>query len=617
TGDYSEQHERVHGSLPTGVGWYRKSFHVPDTDEGRRLSLEFDGVFRDCQVWVNGHFVGRHLSGYTSFAFDISDVLHYGEVNTVAVRADATLYELWSYEGGGIYRDVRLVKTSPLHVDHWGTFVHADLADDHKSAAVVVETTLRNAAESADAADVRVDVLAGDVSVLSLTGSTSVPAFGTATVSLDATLDSPRLWSCDDPQLYTLRTTISRGGDVVDVTETRFGVRSFRFDAETGFYLNGDPLKLKGVCQHQDHAGVGVAIPEAVERFRVGVLKRMGVNAIRTSHNPPSPKLLNVCDELGVLVMDEARMVGTSPELMQQLEDLIRRDRNHASVLMWSVGNEEMNVQNTIIGIRQMRRMQQRCHELDPTRKVTYAMNAGWHKISRFHDEQGFHFDVFGANYVCRKAYEVSGTMYDDFHQSFPEWPILGAETGGSASTRGLYLAHQDAAPISESETHIKPQVTNPKRDTFVSAYGETFTPWGYSVEQTWIDCVERPWLAGTFLWTGMDYRGEIYPADWPNVVTCYGLTDLCGFPKDAYHYYRVHWNDEPAMHLFPHWSWTGHEGEVIDVWCYANCSEVELFLNDTSLGRQAMPAMRHVEWAVPFAPGTLKAVGYDQSGQP
>ncbi|MEM6550622.1 MAG: beta-galactosidase GalA [Planctomycetota bacterium] len=616
TGDYREEHNRIHGSLPTGVGWYRKTFHVPAEDEGKRLSLEFDGVFRDSQVWVNGHFAGRHLSGYTGFAYDITDLLNYGEANSIAVRADATLFELWSYEGGGIYRDVRLVKTDPVHVGHWGTFVRAELSDDHTSAGVVVDTTVKNDAFDAVRCTVRAEVLNGDAVVLSLEGGLEVDAFGEAVSTLTGRLDKPRLWSCDDPHRYTLRTTVLRAGEVVDQTETPFGVRSFRFDADTGFYLNGESVKLKGVCQHQDHAGVGVAIPEAVERYRVDVMKAMGVNAIRTSHNPPSPQLLELCDELGVLVMDEVRMPGTSEEALGQLEDLILRDRNHACVFLWSVGNEEAKLQPFAVGIRVFRRMQHRCHQLDPTRKVTYAMNAGWDRVSVFHDEQGFRFDVFGGNYVCYKGYEVDGRMYDAFHERFPDWPMLGSETGGSASTRGLYLPHQDSAPLSPGETHLKPWMREPKRETFVSAYGETCTPWGYSVEQTWIDCLERPFMCGTFLWTGMDYRGEIYPADWPNVVTCYGLTDLCGFGKDAYHYYRVHWNEEPGMHLFPHWSWSGHDGEVIDVWCYAACAEVELSLNGRSLGRQAMPTYRHVEWAVPFEPGVIEAVGYSADGK-
>ncbi|MEM6315270.1 MAG: sugar-binding domain-containing protein, partial [Planctomycetota bacterium] len=307
TGEFAEEHDRVHGSMPTDVGWYRKTFELPADDFGKRIALEFDGVYRDCQVWVNGHFIGRHLSGYTSFAFDVTDVLNYGGTNSIAVRADATLFELWSYEGGGIYRDVRLVKTDPLHVGHWGTWVRALVAESMDSAELLVDTTVRNDIDRAQTFTLQLDVVDGEDVVLQTEATGEVPAFGEKTFENKGVFDRPRLWSCDDPHQYTLRTTVLRDGVAVDRTDTKFGVRHFHFDAETGFYLNGEPLKLKGVCQHQDHAGVGVAIPPAVEEFRVRQMKDMGVNSIRTSHNPPSPRFLEVCDRLGILVMDEAR----------------------------------------------------------------------------------------------------------------------------------------------------------------------------------------------------------------------------------------------------------------------------------------------------------------------
>ena len=312
-------------------------------------------------------------------------------------------------------------------------------------------------------------------------------------------------------------------------------------------------------------------------------------------------------------MLDEHRQIGASSEHLDQLASLIRRDRNHPCVFAWCIGNEEMKVQHTLIGIRLLRRMQELAHQFDPTRSVTYAMNCSWVENARLHDEADFRLDVYGANYVCRSLGDVSGQMYDDFHAAHPDWPLLATEAGGSMSWRGVYR-REDLPP---EVTHDPSAVwSNPERTGVLSAYGETATPWGYSIEQAWKDCAERDYLAGTFLWTGFDYRGETYPARWPAVVTGYGLMDLCGFPKDAFHYHRAWWRDEPTLHLLPHWHWPGREGEPIDVWCYANCAEVELHLNGRSLGKQAMPRLGHAAWSVPYEPGRLQAVGLDEHGQ-
>ncbi len=609
-GEISGENEPIHGSLPTNIAWYRKTFEVDGADLGKRLVLELDGVYRDYQVWCNGQFVGREFSGYASYSFDLSDVLEYGGLNTIAIRVDATDFELWSYEGGGIYRDARLVKTHAVRVPSWGTFVEPVLDEsDLSSALLKVETRLRNDL----AADVDASVLS---TVLDPNGTPVVKGEAALSVLADShgdlhqelTVPDPALWTLELPSLYTLVTEVTVEGEVVDTYETRFGIRSIRVCPNEGFFLNGKGLKLKGVCNHQDHAGVGVAIPYALQEWRIHKMKSMGVNAIRTSHNPATPEMLEICDRLGVMVMDEARLIGTTPEFENQLGNLIRRGRNHPSIVFWSLGNEDMLVQDTKVGVRMMQKMSQRVKRLDTTRPVTYAMNCDWISICDLHAEEGFKLDVFGSNYRSGQRSE----HYDEFHEKYPDWPQVGTETGGSTSHRGVYEPVVTDPPINYHDT---PLWTNPKRKEVISAYGETCTPWGYSVMDTWKDCANRPYLMGTFLWTGFDYRGEIYPCRYPTVITGYGLLDLCGFPKDAYWYYRAWWRDEPLLHVFPHWNWKGKEGEDIDVWCYTNCSEVELYLNGERLGRKAVEKNGHLEWVVPFAEGRLEARGFDEEG--
>ncbi len=557
------------------------------------------------------NIVKRHISGYTSFGIDITDLCRFGAQNAIAVQVDASDNELWSYEGGGIYRAVRLVKTAKQFVPQWGTVVTTGSSAE-TAGEVVVSTELRNMAYepvTAVAKHLILDAAGQQVAAVD-SAEVELPAIDSVTVTQQTHIPDPQLWSVDSPTLYTLRTEIHVGGACVDRTETPFGVRFFHFDAETGFWLNGEPLKLKGTCCHQDHAAVGVAVTPALQAFRVRRLKEMGSNALRTSHNPPDPALLDACDRLGMLVMDETRMMGSSAEMLTQLSDLIRRDRNHPSVILWSLGNEEMNEQHTESGIAIFRRMQHEAHRLDATRPTTFGMNMNWIEICDAHAEADFRFDVWGSNYRSGQRSE----HYDEFHARYPDWPMLGSETYGGASTRGLY--EPDTA-LGEMYRHHKIGWNNPKRAGFASAYGETTTPWGYSIEETWQDCVKRPFMAGTFLWTGFDYRGEIFPYTWPAVITRFGLIDYCGWFKPVAHYLRAWWRpDEPHLFLMPHWDWRGHEGESIDVWCYGNSAEVELFLNDHSLGRRAMPVNDKLTWDVLFTPGTLRAVGYDEAGK-
>jgi len=351
-----------------------------------------------------------------------------------------------------------------------------------------------------------------------------------------------------------------------------------------------------------------VAVPRAVNEYRIRRLKAMGCNAYRTSHNPPTPDILDLCDRLGMVVMDEVRLPGTSPEFKQQLTSLMQRDRNHPSVVLWSLGNEEMRIQGTATGVKLFKRMQQWAHELDPTRRCTYAMNGDWQKVTDFHEEHGFHLDVHGFNYMIKRNYEA----YDIFHKKYPDHPITGSENTGTMSTRGLYAEEISEIPLVIAERWQTSTIwTNPVREGIASAYGEAYPLWGGTPQETWQVAAERPFVAGLFVWTGFDYRGETSPYDWPSVVSRYGMMDLCGFAKDFFYYFQAKWTTDDVLHLLPHWDWQGREGEIIDVWAYSNAERIELFLNGESLGVQDVPLHGHNEWKVPYAPGKVTARGY------
>lgn len=604
------------GSLPGDEAWYVKKFELPESDRDRRIHVEFDGVYRDCSVFFNGQLVGRHLSGYTSFGFDLSDLCRFGKTNALAVHVAATENELWSYEGGGIYRSVRLVKTAPVHIPMWGVYVRTGGEED--PGRVDVEATVRNESGCPCLAEVRFVVLdPRGRAVAEAAAEAEVAAYDETLLRQMLRVEAPLLWSRDTPRLYALEVQVAQAGRVVDRYRLPFGIRHFRFDPERGFFLNGRPMKLKGVCCHQDHAGVGVALPAGLQEWRVRRLKELGCNAIRTSHNPPDPALLDACDRLGMMVMDEIRLPGTSGEFLADFESLVRRDRNHPSVILWSLGNEEMDIQKNETGVRVFSRLQQLAHRLDPSRPATYAMNCDWVSLSAFQASQGFRIDVFGANYRAR----AGSASYDLFHGRFPDWPIVGTETWGGGATRGLYesdLGGPQAVALSD-EAHLRSAgAWGDKPDLrFASAWGNWRAPWGAGIEEVWRDCASRPFLAGTFLWTGFDYRGEVGPYTWPAVVTRFGILDLCGFSKEIAHYLRAWWRPgDPHVFVMPHWNWEGREGEPLDVRCYANTAEVEIFLNGTSFGRKAMPENDRLEWRVPYEPGELKAVGYDRVGR-
>lgn len=575
-----------HGFKPVGrskpetaIGWYRLRFELPAEDEGRRLSVEFDGIFRDSMVWLNGHYLGRQASGYTGFQYDITDAAHYGEENVLTVRADASHYEGWWYEGGGIYRHAWLVKTQPLHVVQWGTAVTSTLSDD--TAKVTICTRIVNESEEAMGCIVHSEIVdsSGQVVASAREAITSIQSCELREITQIVSIAQPELWSLENPHLYKLITTVLQGESEVDKYETPFGIRTMRFDPNEGFFLNDEPVKLKGVCCHQDHAGVGTALPDRLQAYRIERLKSMGCNAYRSAHNPPTPELLDACDRLGMLVIDETRQMGSTPEILGQLKSMVLRDRNHPCVVLWSLGNEEHTIQNTPVGTRITTAMQRLVKHLDPTRLTTYAGNNGG-------DYQGNNsvVDVRGWNYMN------IGKNMDQYHNEHPEQPILGSEEASTLCTRGIY--------------------TKDEENAYVSAYDENVPEWGSSAEGWWSFYAERPYLAGGFVWTGFDYRGETYPYEWPCINSHFGIMDTCGFPKDNYYYYQAWWTGQPVLHLFPHWNWPGGEGEEIDVRCFGNCGEVELLLNGKSLGTQMMPHNGSLRWKVPYTPGILEARG-------
>ena len=584
---FSERGSSPHGSKAIGrafpensVGWYRRELSVPADARGKRIALEFDGVFRDSVVWVNGHYLRREASGYSSFRVDITDYLHYGGRNVVAVRVDATTQEGWWYEGAGIYRHVWLTQTDPLHVDHWGTFVRSALSGQR--ADVTIDTTVRNDARSAASFTLAHELRDPDGRVVARARTSARQLAGEASTDVSATLrvTAPRLWSLETPQRYTMTTRVLRGGQVVDRYDTPFGIRSIRFDASEGFFLNGRHVKLHGTNNHQDHAGIGIALPDAMHDARLKMLKAMGVNAIRSAHHPATPELLDACDRLGVLVIDEHRMMGPAPQLRDELERMVRRDRNHPSIILWSVGNEEWAIENTELGTRLAREMQAIVNRMDPTRPATLAASSSGQAEGTSVGSQ-----VIGFNY--KGQHDI-----DAMHRRFPERPMVVTEEGLTYATRGVYA--DDPARV-----HV---AAYDKR----SGGASTST-----IEEAWRFNAERPFLAGMFVWTGFDYRGETTPFGWPAVSSQFGMMDTTGVLKDSGYYLKAAWTSEPMVHVLPHWNWPGRDGQPVDVRVYGNTEEVELLLNGRSLGRKALQRDGHLQWTVPYAPGTLTARGY------
>jgi beta-galactosidase len=560
------------------IGWYRRVFDLPAEDAGKRITIEFDGAYRETTVVFNGFYIGQHSGGYDSFSFDVSDFVNAGQPNVLLVRVDATGSDGWFYEGAGIYRHVWLVKTHPVHVKQWGTLVRSEIRPNEAKLSILSEVENRgNAPSNVRVISTIVDASGAGVAK-DVSASAAIAVADQQDFRQEMVVSRPALWSLEERHMYKLLTEVQVDGKAVDRYETPFGIRSVKFDAQQGFLLNGKPVKLKGTCNHQDHAGIGVALPDAVQHYRVRKLQEMGCNSIRTSHNPPTPELLDACDQLGVLVMDETRMMSSNPEGLSQFADLVRRDRNHPSVFMWSLGNEEPSATNAK-GANIVTAMQQVSTRHDGSRPTTIdgsvsgdAAGAGGLAVC----------DVIGYHYADPQA--------EAFHKAHPEKLVLGTETVSAVCTRGIYITD--------------------KSKGFVSSYDPYTDSGRASAEGWWKFCNTRPWLAGGYVWTGFDYRGEPSPNGWPNISSQYGIIDMCGFPKDTFYYYQSWWTEKPVLHLFPHWNWSGYEGKKIAVWVYSNLDQVELFLNGKSLGKKEMKKDSHVAWNVDYAPGSIEARG-------
>ena len=573
------------------IGWYRKTFEIPKRDSGKRVSLEFDGVFRDCEVWLNGYSLYRHLSGYTSFSVDITDYVNYGGRNVVVVRVDASGYELWSYEGAGIYRHVWLVKTESLHVGHWGTYVRSDVKLGRTNKAeLTVQTTIANQTGQDSHCELISTIVDGGGKKVAVAKSRkTVNGWTNELFSQKIKIKDAKLWSVESPHLYKLLTTVKERGRVTDTYETTFGIRTFSFDPDKGFSLNGKPMRLNGVCLHQDHGGVGVAIPDAIHDFRIKKMKEMGANAIRCAHNPPAPEALDAADRLGMLVIDETRAPGSTKERMGQLCSIVRRDRNHPSIILWSMANEERSLETSDLGARVIQSMKRLVHKLDPTRPVTAALTHGG-----FDGPVTEVLDVVGCNYIK--------PTIDDLHKNHPDKPIILTESCCHSTARGIY---------------------EPDEAGRLTSYDENPACWGETADKMWNWCAERPWVGGTFIWTGFDYAGEPLSWEddcrgrksedvWPILHTQWGIVDRCGLEKDPFYYFKSWWTDEVVLHLLPHWNWSGKEGQEIRVWSYSNCEEVELIVNGRSQGRKEMPRNSHLEWKVKYEPGYIEVRGYN-----
>jgi len=597
------------GGLPTGIGWYRKTFTLPVT-MGRNVFIEFDGVYKHSEVWLNGHSLGQRPNGYISFRYELTRYLQpAGKANVLAVRVDNSAQpdSRW-YTGSGIYRNVRLVTTHAVAVDEWGTFVTMP-AVSAQAATVAVQTQLRNATGAARTVSLQTVVLdqSGREVARQVTAGMKLAGASTS-VSQTLNLKNPQLWSVAKPYLYRVKTTILAGKTTEDEYETPLGVRTCAFDTQKGFLLNGQPLRIQGVCQHHDLGALGAAVNVRAMERQLEILKAMGCNAIRTSHNPPAPELLDLCDKMGFLVLDEAFDMWQKKKNSQDyhldfkqwhqrdLEDQVRRDRNHPSVFLWSIGNE-IREQFDSTGTRLTRELTATVKRLDPTRPVTSALTEQ-EPAKNFISQAGV-LDVLSFNYKHAE--------YPKLPSGFPNQKFLATEIAAAYETRGYYDLPSDSLRIWPKDGKTKLTTGNP--DFTASSYDNAAPYWGATHEAAWRAVKNSPFISGAFVWSGFDYLGEPLPYPWPARSSYFGVIDLAGFPKDAYYLYQSEWTTRPVLHLLPHWNW--RPGQTVDVWAYySQADEVELFLNGKSLGvKKKGTDDLHVMWSVPYAPGTLQAI--------
>eukprot|EP01065_Artemidia_motanka_P025115 TRINITY_DN2_c0_g1_i2.p1 TRINITY_DN2_c0_g1~~TRINITY_DN2_c0_g1_i2.p1 ORF type:complete len:806 (+),score=288.60 TRINITY_DN2_c0_g1_i2:52-2469(+) len=604
-GNFTPSGNMSHGYLPFNKGWYRKHVTIPADWRNGQVWLEVDAAQTQSIVYLNGELLRIHDSGYTSYHINLADAnatVNWGSTNVFAIFVDATQPDSWWYDGGGLYRHVYLSARPNVHVEPWGVYVPAAVdkstirsagAGLVSSAALNISTEVHNRLEGPSAVTLTTTVLLAGEEIVTKQTVGTVPV-GITTFITAIELDQANLWSVESPTLYTLRTEVSTSAGV-DVEETTFGVRSVEFDAKQGLFLNGVPTKVKGTCNHQDWAGFGVAMPDSMQTYRVWKLKQMGANAWRMSHNPPNKELLDETDRQGMLVWDENHRNRITGQYIDDTRGMIRRDRNHPSIIIWSLCNELLCDQFNVSNAKVLRQV---IKETDPygQRPVSAAMDGG------FTDGFPSTLDLVGINYRV--------WQYDAQHLLDPKQPIIGSETSSDYSDRSIYANDKDKA--------------------YVSAYDVNWPKWGNSAEEAWVTIAKRDFVAGGFVWTGFDYKGEPTPYQWPNINSHFGVMDIAGFPKDNYHYYRSVWKSERMVHVFPHWNWDSAEcrgrcsetagAKEVDVWAYANADTVELFVNGKSQGNRTMPtvrspmgrtATRHVAWKVPYEAGTIVAKAY------
>ena len=579
--DFSSENLISHGYKTRHNAWYRKSFVIPEEYRGKHIMLSFEGMAVTARVYLNGSLMGRSFSAYAPLDIEITDRAFFGDrINTLAVYIDGLTTEGWWYEGAGIYRHVRLYVKEPLHIAQYGIFAKPVL--DEKTANdwdLDVEVTAENSAYDAEEYTVRAELLDGGKVIASSEPVTAV-CDGDAKKAVHCSLRvvNPRRWDVLQPELYSVRVTMMKDGQVIDEDTVRTGFRTFTVDPDKGFFLNGRPIKLMGTCNHQDHAGVGVAVPDSIQYYRVKRLKEMGTNAYRCAHNMPAKEILDACDEIGILVMDENRRFESRPEVLGHVEKMVIRDRNHPSVIMYSLFNEEP-MQGTREGGNIFRRMRSLVRRLDDTRIITGAMNGGYAEA----DGVATATDATGINYNV-----PNGPVA--YHEANPRHPVFGAENNSAISTRGCYKTDNDKHQL--------------------SCYDEEVVPWGQLIKTTWKFTRENDWFGGIFIWTGFDYRGEPTPYAWPSIGSQFGIMDTCGFAKDSFYQNKACFTKEPMLHILPHWNW--NEGDTVRVMTVTNCEEVELFLNGESLGRRKSDVCDQCIWEVKFVPGKISAVAYN-----
>ena len=575
-GEFSEKFGPAQGYKPRGKAWYKRRFRLDESDKGKQLLIEFEGISGHATVYCNGSVVKRNFCGYNSFTADITDMAVYGDMlNDITVFVDADVIEGWWYEGAGIYRHVNMYKRPNVHIAHWGVFVHPEKVDIDVWDALC-DTTVENIGYS-DAEFTLVSKIidrnghmVGKCETDGLCG-----AYSRVKVCQSVLTYSPRLWDIDSPELYSMKSELYIDGALIDVSSVSFGFRTISISADNGFILNGRRVQLYGTCNHQDHAGVGVAVPDRINEYRIRLLKEMGANAYRCAHGNPSPQILDLCDKYGLLVMDENRNFTTSPDGLEQITDMVLRDRNHPSVVMYSIFNEEP-LQGTFTGRKLAKHLRAEIKSLDDTRPVLGAMNTGVLSDDGAADV----LDITGFNYITH--------TFDDFREKFPHVPMLGSENDSAFATRGVYKT--------DLEEHV------------IDNYDTVAAPWGNTYRDGFRQIMERPHIMGMFIWTGFDYRGEPTPFEWPSISTQFGIMDTCGFKKDVFYLNKAFFTDEPMIHVLPHWN--HREGDTVKVMTYTNCTEAEIFVNGISYGKKSVDKYDMATWEIPFTPGILQAVG-------